>query len=102
MIYNFLDGGTPPANNSGGWITIAMTVGLVVVMYFILIRPQRKKEKEQNNMRSALSVGDEINTIGGIVGRIVSIKDDTLTIETGSDRIKLKVKRWAIQGKESE
>lgn len=70
---------------------------LIVAMYFILIRPQRKKEKEQKLMRSAIEVGDEIVTIGGISGHIVSIKDDAVVIETGSDRDKIKIMKWAIQ-----
>jgi len=70
---------------------------IIVAMYFIMIRPQKKKEKEMKLMRSALEVGDEIVTIGGIVGRIVNIKDDALVIETGSDRDKIKIMKWAVQ-----
>ena len=69
-------------------------VVLIVVFYFVLIRPQRK-------MRNSISVGDEISTIGGFIGRVVSIKDDTLVIESSSDRTKLKIYRWAIRGKEA-
>ena len=70
---------------------------MLVVMYFILIRPQRKKEKEQRSMRDSLEVGDGITTIGGIVGRVVSIKEDTVLIETGSDRTKIRFQKAAIQ-----
>ena len=70
---------------------------VLVVFYFVLIRPQNKKEKAQQKMRSEISIGDEITSIGGIVGRIISIKEDNILIESGSDRIKLRLKKWAIQ-----
>lgn len=68
-----------------------------VVFYFLLIRPQKKRDKEVQKMRSSLEVGDEVVTSGGIIGRVVSLKEDTLIIETGSDRSKLRIARWAIQ-----
>ncbi len=71
-------------------------VAVIGVMYFVMIRPQRKKEKETQKMRSEVQVGDTITTIGGIVGIIVSIKDDTVLIETGADKAKLRFKKWAI------
>mgnify|MGYP002590436557 CR=1 FL=1 len=73
-------------------------VVLIVVFYFVLIRPQRKRDKQEREMRNSISVGDEISTIGGFIGRI---KDDTLVIESSSDRTKLKIYRWAIRGKEA-
>ena len=76
-------------------------VVLIVVFYFVLIRPQRKRDKQEREMRNSISVGDEISTIGGFIGRVVSIKDDTLVIESSSDRTKLKIYRWAIRGKEA-
>ena len=69
-------------------------VVLIVVFYFVLIRPQRKRDKQEREMRNSISVGDEISTIGGFIGRVVSIKDDTLVIESSSDRTKLKIYRW--------
>ena len=84
--------------SAGSILYMVVTFGIVIVLfYFFLIRPQRKKEKETQKMRSAVQVGDEITTVGGIVGRVVSIKDDTLIIETGADRSKIRVKKWAIQ-----
>ena len=77
--------------------TILMMVALFAVMYFVMIRPQRKKQKEEQDMRDAIQIGDEITTIGGIMGRVVTVKDDSLVIETGADRIKMKITRWAIQ-----
>lgn len=67
-------------------------------MYFFLIRPNSKKKKEEAEMRNSLEIGDEITTIGGIMGRIVAIKDDedAIIIETGSDRVKMKFKKWCI------
>lgn len=66
-------------------------------MYFTMIRPENKRKKKQEEMLKALEVGDEITTIGGIVGIIISIREDELIIETGSDRSKLIIKRWAVQ-----
>ena len=70
---------------------------MIVIMYFILIRPQRKKQKEEAKMRDNMQVGDEIVTIGGIVGKIVSMKEDPLLIETGADRDKVRIMKWAVQ-----
>ncbi len=68
-----------------------------VVFYFLMIRPQQKKEKETQKMRQSLEVGDEIITVGGIIGRVVVLKEDNVVIETGSDRSKMRIARWAIQ-----
>lgn len=78
-------------------IQIGPIVLIFVVFYFFLIRPQKKKEKEIQKMRSDLQVGDEITTSGGIIGLVVSIREDTVVIETGSDRSKIRIARWAIQ-----
>ena len=75
---------------------ILMLVLMVVVFYFFGIRPQKKQEKEQSAMRNSLSVGDEITTIGGIIGQIVSIKDETCVIETTHDRTKIRILKTAI------
>ena len=85
-------------NLGGTLMMVVMLVILVVVFYFFGIRPQKKQEKAQNEMRNSLAVGDEITTIGGIIGKIVSIKEETesLVIETGVDRSKIRIKRWAI------
>ena len=74
---------------------------IFVVFYFLLIRPQRKRDKQERDMRNSIGIGDEISTIGGFIGRVVSIKDDVLVIESSSDRTKLKIYRWAIRGKEA-
>ena len=76
---------------------IIWLVVMFVILYFVMIRPQKKKQKEEQKMRENLRVGDEITTIGGICGRVVSIKEDTLVIETGADRSKMTIKKWAMQ-----
>ena len=88
------------ASGSGSmWSSIIMMALIIVVFWFFIIRPQRKKDKETAKMRSELQVGDEIVTIGGIIGSSVSMKEDSLVIETGSDRSKVRQARWAISGK---
>ncbi len=72
---------------------------LIVVFYFLLIRPENKKKKALNEMRNNLAVGDEITTIGGIVGTICHIKDDMITIETGADRVRVQLAKWAVSTK---
>ena len=74
---------------------------LIAVFYFLLIRPENKKKKAAAKMRSELAVGDEITTIGGIVGTICAVKEDTIVIETGADRVKIRFNRWAIRSKET-
>lgn len=77
--------------------TLGPIVLMFVVFYFLLIRPQKKRDAETQKMRESLEVGDEVVTIGGIIGRIVSIKEDTLVIETSGERSKIRFARWAVQ-----
>ena len=77
--------------------SILLIVVMFVALYFFMIRPQKKQEKEQANMRNNLQVGDEITTIGGIIGKIVSIKEETITIETSHDRTKIRILRSAVR-----
>ena len=81
-----------------GWVMILIYAALFGVLYLVLIRPNSKKKKEGQAMRDNISIGDDVTTIGGIVGRIVAIKEDedSFIIETGSDRVKMKFKKWAI------
>ncbi len=81
----------------GNIMQIGLIVVLIAVMYFLMIRPQRKRQKEEQQMRNNLRVGDEITTIGGICGRVLQLKEDSLVIETGADRSKMTIKKWAIQ-----
>ena len=78
-------------------ITTVLMIGLVVVVFFFMFRSQKKQEKEANEMRNNLQIGDEITTIGGIIGEIVRIKDETVTIETGKDRTKIRILRSAVR-----
>lgn len=80
-------------DNNMIWIYL---IGMVVVMYFLTIRPQKKKQKEEQAMRDNIQVGDEVTTIGGIIGRVVTVKEDSIIIETGADKNKLKFARWSI------
>ena len=70
---------------------------MFALMYFTTIRPQKKQQKREQEIRENTQIGDEITTIGGICGRVVSVKDDAIVIETGSDRVKIKFKKYAIQ-----
>jgi len=76
--------------------TILMMGLLVAVFYFLLIRPENKRKKQTEEMRSSLKKGDTITTIGGIVGNIVQINADTLVIETSEDRVRVEITKWAI------
>ena len=75
---------------------LIMLVLMFAVFYFFFIRPENKKKKTVEEMRSALSVGDEITTIGAMTGKIVQVTEDTVTFETGEDRVRIQVKKWAI------
>ncbi|MBQ8207117.1 MAG: preprotein translocase subunit YajC [Clostridia bacterium] len=78
-------------------MSIIMIVAMLAILYFFMIRPQKKQEKETQAMRNALQVGDEITTIGGIIGKIVSIKEETCMIETGHDRTKIRILKSAVR-----
>ncbi len=77
-------------------ITFIPLVLIIVFFYFFIIRPQRKQDKKDAQMRNELEIGDEVVTNGGIVGIVFSVKDDTVVIETGGDRSKIRVMKWAI------
>lgn len=70
---------------------------MFVLMYFLMIRPESKRKKKAEEMRNNLNLGDEITTIGGITGKIVQVTEDTITFETGEDRVRIQVKKWAVQ-----
>lgn len=71
-------------------------------LYFFMIRPENKKRKEAENMRNSLAVGDVITTIGGIVGTICAVKENTIVIETGADRVRIEFTKWAVSSKGTE
>ena len=79
-----------------------MIVVFIGLMYFLLIKPQKKKEKEIKSMRDSISVGDEIVTIGGICGKVVKTKEDTIVIQVGADKVKFEMKRWSVSTIESK
>ena len=100
MFYLLDAANTSSQAQQGGLMgTLTMFIPLIlmfVVMYFFMIRPQKKREKEVQDMRSSLQIGDEVVTSGGIIGIVASLKEDTVVIETGSDRSKIRIARWAI------
>ena len=80
-------------------MTIVMLVVMIAVFYFMLIRPENKRKKEAEKMRSELAVGDVITSIGGIVGTICAVKESTVVIETGADRVRIELTKWAVSSK---
>ena len=83
------------------YISLFFTLALMLVLlYFMTYRPQKKQEKKDAAMRAALEIGDQVTTIGGIVGRVVAIKDDTFVLETGADRVKIRFIKNAISSVE--
>lgn len=87
-------------NNAGNYMSLVIFAGLIVLMYFLMIRPQRKREKETAEMRNNIKPGDKVVTIGGIVGKVCSVKDDVVTIETGADKVRIKFVKNAISSVE--
>ncbi len=97
QIFALMEGEAAAGGGLGGSIgMILMLVLMFVAFYFFGIRPQKKQEREANAMRNALSVGDEITTIGGIIGKIVSIKDETCVIETSRESTKIRILKTAV------
>ena len=96
----FAESGSGKSASGSGFGTVGYLIFMVLlfaVMYFILIRPQKKKDKEAKAMQSSLQVGDEIVTIGGIVGLVVQVNEDNIVIETTGNRNKIRLKNWAVQ-----
>lgn len=79
--------------------TIIMLVAMVAIFYFLMIRPENKRKKEAANLRNSLAVGDEVTTIGGIVGTICHVKENSVVVETGADRVRIEFMKWAIANK---
>ena len=92
--------GADPAAGGNNWTSILITMIplalMIVVFYFLLIRPEKKRQKNDKAMRENLQVADEVVTIGGIIGRVLSIQEDTVVVETGSDRNRIRVLKSAI------
>jgi len=81
---------------------LIIPLGFLAIFYFLIIKPQKTKEKKIKTMRNNLKVGDEIITIGGIYGKVMKIKEDVLTIEVGMDKTKLTITKWAVGNLVSE
>ena len=97
-MYYFLEADAAAAQSSVSMIsTLVLLVAMVAIFYFLMYRPQKKQEKETKSMLDNLQVGDEITTIGGIIGKIVSIKDETVLIETSRDCTKIRILRTAVR-----
>ena len=85
-----------PSAAGGGGQMIFMMIALFAIFYFMMIRPENKKKKKTDEMRNSLTIGDEITTIGGMIGKVVQVTEDTVTFETGEDRVRIQIKKWAI------
>lgn len=91
-MYQFLE-----TTSTGSMLTLVLPmIVLVVFMYLIIYLPQKKQDKKDTAMRNSIEIGDEVTTIGGVVGRVSAIKEDTFVLETGSDRVKIRFRRSAI------
>lgn len=93
MPYTLLTAG----GTGSTWMMIGMIAVIIVVFYFFGMRPQKKQERAAQEMRNNLSVGDEITTIGGIIGKIVSIKEETMVIETTRDHTRIRLLKSAVR-----
>ncbi len=99
------DAATATGSAAGGGLSmILMMVVLIAVFYFFMIRPENKRKKKAQEMRDNLSVGDTITTIGGIIGKIVAVRDNTIVIETSDDRVRMQLTKWSVSsvGKQTE
>ena len=79
-----------------------MIVAMLAMLYFFMIRPENKRKKEAQNMRDSLTVGDVITTIGGITGTICTVKENTIVFETGADRVRIEITKWAVSTKNGQ
>ena len=100
MLY-FLTDAAAATGGSSMFTTIFMLVAMVGVMYFLLIRPENKRKKEAEQMRSSVKTGDKIVTIGGITGTVVNVKDTRIVLETGADQVRIELEKWAISSNET-
>ena len=82
--------------------SMIMIVAMLAMLYFFMIRPENKRKKEAQNMRDSLTVGDVITTIGGITGTICTVKENTIVIESGVDRVRIELTKWAVSSKTAQ
>lgn len=96
-MFHFLTATADPGLATAGLGgTVFMLIGMFALMYFVMIRPENKRKKEAEQMRAALKVGDNITTIGGVTGKVVSIKDDKFVVESGADQVRIEFAKWAL------
>ncbi len=101
MNFAFLNAAAPADMGAASTISMLMMLAIMfLVMWLFVFRPQKKQQKKEAEMRNSLEIGDEVTTIGGIIGRVIAIKEDTFVMETGSDRTKIRFRRAAIQAVE--
>lgn len=98
-MVNFLNGPAGAGASMGS--TLVMMVAMIAIFYFMLIRPENKRKKEAEQMRSAVKKGDKITTIGGIVGTVVDVKENNIVIETSADQVRIELAKWAISTNET-
>ena len=98
-MQNFLT--TTAASGAGLGSTVIMLVLMLAVFYFMLIRPENKRKKEAEQMRSSVKTGDRITTIGGIMGTVVHVKEDRVVLETGADQVRIEIAKWAISSNDT-
>ncbi len=84
------------------WYSIIMIVVVIAIFYFLMIRPENKRKKQAEEMRNSLKKGDQITSIGGIVGKIVMVNDETIIIETSDDRVRMELTKWAVSTNNSQ
>ena len=99
MLYFLTEAAETPAGMDAS--TIIMLIAMLAVFYFMMIRPENKRKKEAEQMRSDMKVGDEIVTIGGIHGKVVHVKEDKFVIETGADQVRIELAKWALSSNET-
>ena len=78
---------------------IILVVLMFAMLYFFMIRPENKRKKEAENLRNSLAVGDEVTSIGGITGTVCAVKENTIVMETGADRVRIELTKWAVSSK---
>ena len=97
-MFHYLAGG---ATDDGGISMIVMLIVMVVMVYFLMIRPENKRKKEAEATRESIKTGHHVTTIGGIVGVVVDVKEDSFVMETGADRVRLELKKWSISSNDT-
>ena len=95
-------GAADPAAAASPWSSLIMIALIFVIFYFLMIRPENKRKKKAQEMRDSIAVGDKIVTIGGIIGKVVHVSGDKITFETGEDRVRLEVTKWAVSTNEGK